>query len=65
MPEYPVSLSAEVAVSVSPETYEVDESAGVVRITVQKSGVFSSPISGTLTTTSGTAGDKKETVHIF
>ena len=30
----------------SPLGYEVDESAGVVRVTVQKSGMFSFAISG-------------------
>ena len=42
-------------VSVSPLGYEVDEAAGVVRVTVQKSGVFPFLISGSLTTSSGTA----------
>ena len=43
-------------VSISPVGYEVDESAGVVQVDVQKSGVFPSPITGTLTATAGTAG---------
>ena len=50
-----ISLT-EVEISISALGYEVDESMGVVRVTVQKSGVFPLIISGSVTTTAGTAG---------
>lgn len=45
-----------VDISISPLGYEVDESANAVSVTVQKSGTFSLPISGSIITTTGTAG---------
>ena len=47
---------AALEVSISPLGYEVDESAGVVQVTVQKSGIFPTPVTGTITSSAGTAG---------
>ena len=50
---------SDVDISISPLGYEVDESVGVLRVMIQSSGVVPSPISGNITTSSGTAGDKQ------
>ena len=46
-------------ISISPLTYEVLESGGVVNVIVTKTGNFLRPIQGTLTTSPGTASGKK------
>lgn len=47
---------ASAVVSISPLTYDVVESDGVVNIVVRKTGNYQTPISGTLSTSSGSAG---------
>ena len=42
--------------SLSPLTYEVVESEGIVNVVVTKTGNFQRPIAGTLTTSTGSAG---------
>ena len=53
--EHRYSLAAQ-EVSISPLGYEVDESAGTIQVTVQKSGIFPTPVTGTITASAGTAG---------
>lgn len=50
-------LVTELEVSISPLGYEVNESEGSVEVTIQKSGAFPTTITGTLTTSPGTAGE--------
>ena len=54
--KFPLVMSA--VVSLSPQTYTVEEAEEVVNVIVTKTGNFQRPIQGVLSTSVGSAGGK-------